>query len=162
MAVLVPAQGWSAAFLDLDTTVDYRLLGPFSPGCIIERLVWRWTALRAAVNYDLTFGAVVTASAAADIGAWQAGVPVVQRSPAVLDGVPVARFRMLFSHTFDVVMAVGVPVVSGALYVLLAAVAGTADERVDGLVTVFASGVRTAAGEPTELGVDVVPTEGSV
>lgn len=159
MSVLVPAQGWSAAFLDVDTTPNYRLLGPFSPGCILERLVWRFTALRAAQTYFLTFGAVLTASNAADNGGWDSGTPVVQRSPTTLGQIPAARFQINTTHTFDVVMAIGVPVRSGSLYVLTRVEASSADERVDGFVTVFASAVMRVSDDAGLPSVPVVQAE---
>lgn len=146
--VLVPAQGWSAAFRDLDTQPRYRIMGPFSPGCIIDRLVWRIVGVRTVQNFTTDFGAVVTGSSAADIGGWQSGAPVVQRSVTRMDGIPVARFPIFFSVSFEVQMAVGVPVTSGSVYVLAAALASTADERIDAFVTVFASAVKRVTDEP--------------
>lgn len=112
----VPGRGWcTVAGFDIVVASNFGILGPFSEGDFLRRVVMTVTADAATMG---RFGASVGGSNEASAEAYMAGTPVIQRSMVAAGGVPEIDWYAIAGVPLALVFPVGVVVSAGARYVV--------------------------------------------
>ena len=119
MSILVPGAGGSFSRLISAGTTAYEVLGPFGPAAFLRRLYGSFLlTLDAVTGVAVTFAPVVSDSGIATADAHAAGRALVTRSVQLTNGIPGWVWASAAERYIDFVLPLGVPVRSGAAYVI--------------------------------------------
>ena len=122
MSLMVPGRGWCTHVYRTGVNVDYALLGPFSEDTWLDRL--DVTAMVGA-SMILQMGFSMGGSGEGSVGAFRAGLSLVQRSPVSFEEQPAIGWNAGLAGSWRFIIPVGVRVSSGSRFVVCR-VAGTA------------------------------------
>lgn len=115
--MIVPGRGHNITLLaGVAGTESFGVVGPFVQGDFLRRLFVTVTAVSAGTA---ALGGAVGAAPEGNAASFRAGSSILDRSPFAIQGRPVFAFNMGTFALLSAVFPLGIPIRSGALFMVL-------------------------------------------